>query len=112
MGFFKRLLSGGGSAPSTDDTGLHVYVKCKHCGAPVHVRINLQNELAADYGDTAAEGYQVVKEITDDRCFRRMRAELHFDARKRETSREIEGGEFISEEAYESLRAAQTGKPA
>jgi hypothetical protein len=104
MGWLKRLF-GGGDGEQSDDRGLHLYIKCNRCGSPVHVRIDMQNELAADYGDTAAEGYAVVKEITDDRCFRRMRAELHFDARRRETSRQIEGGTFISAEEYEALCA-------
>ncbi len=108
MGFIKRLFGGGDRTPA--DTGIHLYIKCQRCGAPVHVRIDPQNELAADYGDIGADGYQVVKEITDDRCFRRMRAELHFDARRREISRELEGGEFITGEEYEALRAERAAK--
>jgi hypothetical protein len=108
MGFIKRLFGRGEQAQT--DNGIHLYIKCKRCGSPVHVRIDPQNELAADYGDTAAEGYQAVKEITDDRCFRRMRAELHFDARRRETSREIEGGDFITMEEYDTLRAERAAK--
>ena len=106
MGFLKRLFGGGEQQPA--DRGIHLYIKCRRCSAPVHVRIDPNNELAADYGDDGAEGYLVVKEITDDRCFRRMRAELHFDSRRRETSRALDGGDFISAEEYEALRAART----
>lgn len=109
MGFLKKLFGGGAQTP--EDRGIHMYIKCQRCGAPVHVRIDPHNELAAEYGDSEAEGYQVVKEITDDRCFRRMRAELHFDARRRETSRELEGGDFITAEEYETLRAERQAKP-
>ena len=106
MGFIKRLFGGGDAQPA--DRGIHLYIKCQRCGTPVHVRIDPNNELAADYGDDGAEGYHVVKEITDDRCFRRMRAELSFDGRRRETARELEGGDFITAEEYEALRAART----
>jgi hypothetical protein len=102
MDFLKRLFGGGQPA---DDGALHLYVKCGRCGAPVHLRINPQNELAADYGDDGADGYILVKDVVDDRCFQRMRAELRFDGRRREISREIERGAFIDREEYESLLA-------
>jgi hypothetical protein len=39
-----------------------------------------------------------------------MRAELHFDSRRNEISREIEGGVFITEHEWEELQAKR--KPA
>jgi hypothetical protein len=99
MSFLKRLF--GGSDQPTDDGAIHLYVKCNNCGAPVHVRISPQNDLSGD----EEEGYFVSKEIMDDRCFRLMRAELHFDSRRRETSREIERGTFVTHDEYESLLA-------
>ncbi len=102
MNFLRRLFGSGRAA----DNALHLYIKCLRCGAPVHVRVNLQNDLMADYGDDSAEGYRLVKEVMDDRCFRIMRAELEFDANRNERSRHIEGGEFISQEEYQALRAA------
>jgi len=107
MGFLKRLF--GGSERSEDDQALHLYIKCARCGTPVHVRINLKNDLLADYdGDNG--GYILAKEVMDDRCFRIMRAELHFDARRNETSRHIEGGAFITPEEFAALQA-ERGKP-
>ncbi len=106
MGFLRRLFGGGGSRQG--DEALHLYVKCNRCGAPVHVRVNLFNDLAADYGDTDAEGYVLSKEVMDDRCFRLMRVEIQFDTRRRETSREIEGGTFISEEEWNELAKSRT----
>lgn len=105
MGFFKRLFGGGGEQ-TAQDKALHLYIKCQRCGAPVHVRVNLERDLAADYGDTAAEGYEYNKEVMDDRCFRLMRAHLQFDSRRKELSRQIEGGTFISQEEYEALQPA------
>jgi hypothetical protein len=105
MAFLKRLFGGG--QQSQDSNILHLHVKCGRCGTPVHVRINLSNDLIADYGDTAAEGYELHKDVMDDRCFRLMRAHLTFDSRRRETSRAVEGGEFISAEDYEALTAAR-----
>jgi hypothetical protein len=107
MSFLRRLFGGGNQ--SSDDRALHLYIKCQRCGSPVHVRVDLHNDLSAEYGDDAAEGYQLNKEVMDDRCFRLMHAELQFDAQRREVSRAIEGGSFISAEEYETLRAARTG---
>jgi hypothetical protein len=106
MSFLRRLFGGGQAA----DTALHLYVKCLRCGTPVHVRVSPQNDLMAEYGDNEAEGYRLVKEIMDDRCFRIMRAELEFDAQRKEISRQIEGGQFISQEEYEALRAASASR--
>ncbi len=103
MGFLRRLFGGGAQAPEKDV--LHLYIKCNRCGSPVHVRIDLRNDLAADYGDNEAEGYTLYKEVMDDRCFRLMQAELQFDVRRNEISRQIEGGTFITEAEWEELRA-------
>jgi hypothetical protein len=71
--------------------------------------VDLRNDLAADYGDTAAEAYTLVKEVMDDRCFRLMRAEVLFDAKRRETSRQVEGGTFVTETEWEAQRSGATG---
>lgn len=105
MGFLKRLFGGG--QPS-GDKALHLYIKCGRCGTPVHVRVDLALDLTADYGDTRAEGYQLNKEVMDDRCFRLMHVTLDFDASRTELGRTIEGGTFISPEEYETLRATSS----
>lgn len=107
MGFLRRLF-GGGRQPAADNYGYHLYIRCNRCSSIVHVRIDLRNDLAADYGDTAAEGYLLVKEVMDDRCFRLMRAELTFDAKRRETKREVEGGTFVTEVEWDAQRAGTT----
>ena len=106
MSFLRRLF--GGSEQPADDHALHLYVRCNRCRAAVHVRIDLRNDLAADYGDTEAEGYTLYKEVMDDRCFRLMRAELQFDAHRNEMSRQIEGGTFITEAEWQALRKPVT----
>jgi hypothetical protein len=103
MSLLKRLFGGGGTQ-TADDRVLHLYIKCGRCGTPVHVRVDLANDLAADYGDTDTEGYRLNKDVMDDRCFRLMRAELIFDARRNELSRTLEGGQFIAQEEYERLK--------
>lgn len=99
MNIIRRLF---GSTPQADDHALHLYVRCGKCGSPLHVRIDMRNDLAVEYGDNDQPGgYHLVKEMMDSRCFRLMRAKLTFDARKHELSRTIEGGTFISAEEYD-----------
>jgi len=103
MNILRRLFGGG--EPSSDGA-IHLYVRCNHCGAPVHVRADPRNDLVTEYGDDDdAAGYRLFKEIMDSRCFRLMRAEIAYDRNRRELSRQIEGGTFISKEEYDQLMA-------
>lgn len=90
MGWLDRL-----RMPARE-SALWLYVRCGRCGTKVRVRISLANDLSlADEG-----GYLLRKEIVDDRCHQLMLAELHFDEARRVVSRELSGGEFISEEEW------------
>lgn len=107
MDFLRRLLGG----QPRGDGAIHLYVRCERCGAPVHVRVDPRNDLSIEYGDgEAPAGYRLVKEIMDSRCFRLMRAEIDYDAAKREVSRRIEGGAFIGQDEYERLVAQGAAK--
>ena len=103
MGFLRRLFGGNQAEPG--DKGLYLYVKCNRCGSGVRVRIDINNDLSENDGETGEEGYTLVKEVMDDRCFRMMRAELEFDNRRNETSRKVEGGTFITQVEWEELEA-------
>lgn len=106
MDFLRRVF-GSAPASSSEDTAIHLYVRCNKCNSPVHVRIDPRNDLIADYGDDDnATGYTLHKEIMDSRCFRIMRAEIAYDRGRRETNRTLEGGTFITKEAYDQLASA------
>jgi hypothetical protein len=94
MGILNRLLG-----RPEEDGALWLYVRCSHCGATVRVRINLFNDLSL----TEDGGYILRKDILDDKCFQLMRAELRFDSKRRVISRDIEGGEFITQDEYETM---------
>ena len=91
MGFLGKLLG-----KPIEDSALWLYVRCNQCGAKARVRISLANDLSLDDDGN----YILRKEIMDNRCFQLMHAELHFDGRRRVVSRELTGGEFISEEEW------------
>jgi hypothetical protein len=104
MNWLRRLF-GGADDPS--DQAIHLYVRCGHCGAPLHVRAHRFNDLAIEYDDgEGVAGYRLRKEMMDGRCFRLMYADLAFDRNRHELSRTIEGGEFISADEYQRLAAS------
>ncbi len=101
-----RRLFGNASNRLASDNAIHLYVRCDRCQALVHVRVNPLHDLVIEYGDDEdAAGYRLIKEIMDSRCFRLMRAEIEYDRGRREVSRQIEGGAFISKEEYDQLMA-------
>ena len=97
MGFLDRLFG-----RSAERDVLWLYVRCNQCGAKVRVRVNTYNDLSL----VAEGGYILRKEIMDSQCCRLMHAELLFDSRRRVTSRDISGGEFITKEAFEATEEA------
>lgn len=106
MGLFDRLKRAFGGAGGVQDKGIYFYVRCGRCGDPVRVRINPDAELRQDFaaGGDATDGYSVRKMVVDQRCFRPIEVRMRFDAGRREQSREIEGGEFITREEFVAHR--------
>lgn len=104
--WLRRLLRGSNTA---DNRILHLYVECNHCHTPVHVRVDVYNDLALEYDNHEhAVGYVLRKEIMDARCFRLMHAEILFDTERRETRRMVEGGVFVDESVYNQHIATTT----
>ncbi len=100
MGFLDQLKSLFNPQAAGDPNALWLYVKCSRCGTPLAVRVDLRNELSADY---ASGGYVLHKEMMDSKCFTLMHAEIRFDAQHKITEQKIEKGEFITREEYEAM---------
>ena len=98
----KRALGGGASAGRDD--GIYLYVRCDRCGDRVRVRLNPTSELQQEFSESgdAVRGYFVRKMVVDQRCFRPIEVRLQFDAGRRERSREIDGGTFLTREEFEA----------
>ena len=93
MKFLQRLFGG---KPAPQDNGIYFYARCNHCGRVLHTRLNPANDLSlSDEG-----GYHVRKEMVDDRCFRRIVLNAHFDDKRHLVSSEVEGGTLIDREAW------------
>lgn len=100
MGFLDNLKSLF-TPPAALNT-LWLYVQCKRCGTPLAVRVDLRNELSADY---ESGGYVLRKEMMDAQCFTLMRAEIHFDAKRNILEQKLEQGEFITKELYDTIQS-------
>jgi hypothetical protein len=109
MGFLQKLskmLAGGPTG--TDAYAMYYYVRCKRCGEVIRARVNLANDLSADYGEgDATTGYVFRKALVGDgknRCFQQMEVEMRFDGQRRLASRETKGGEFVTEKEFEAQK--------
>jgi hypothetical protein len=109
MGFLDTLKSifGGVSSGSGDRDGnaLFLYIRCDRCGDVVRVRVNMANELQQEFAESdGVAGYALRKGVVDSKCFRPIEVTMQFDGRRRERSREITGGQFVTREEYEAAR--------
>jgi hypothetical protein len=85
------------------DEGIYFYVRCDRCGDRVRVRLNPMADLQQEFGDSGNQsGYSVRKMVVDQRCFRPIEVRMRFDDQRRERSREIQGGEFLTQEEYDA----------
>ena len=115
FGKLARALFGGGGAGRSGDgsrgdggNAFWLYVRCRRCGEAIRARVDRNQDLAPDLesGDPP-DSYLAHKEIMgrNPTCFQRIGVDLTFDASKRESGREIRGGEFITREDYEAASA-------
>jgi hypothetical protein len=103
-----RVLGGlfgkGGGEPR--DNAFYYYVRCGKCGEAIRVRVDRANDLAQDFdgaGDNPT-GYSVTKGVVGKKCFRTISVTIKFDGARREASRSVDGGEFITAEEYQAAQ--------
>jgi hypothetical protein len=107
MNLLEKMKTFFAANTGTDSMVLYLYVKCKRCGTPVAVRVDLRNDPSLDDEGT---GYILRKEIMDNKCFALIHAELQMDARRNIVTKTIDLGEFITREQYEAMTSEQTSK--
>ena len=80
-----------------------VRVRSRRCGEILETRIDLHNDLAAQYDERGqVSGYYVRKILQGsgkERCFDSVEVELFFEARRQLVDRKAHGGEFVDETA-------------
>jgi hypothetical protein len=104
MNFLKKLFAGGGG--SSGGNFFTVYVRPKRCDEIVIVRIHLYNELS----QTDSGGYFTRKLARGSRCPFAAELSLHFDGKRRLVESQVENGELVSAEDYETWLAEKTAQ--
>lgn len=102
MNFLKNLFGLGGTSR---DGGYYVYVKPKMCQEIIKIRINMNADLSPtdDY-----EGYWIRKVASATRCPFQAELTLYFDKSRNLKDRQIENGEYVTEEDYLAYTESQT----
>jgi len=102
MKWMERLRQAFGGGSRGED-GIIFYVRCERCGEKLKIRVSRRFEVTRDHDEG---GYVLRKEMMDGRCFSLMYATIRFDEKYRPVSKEIEGGEFITEEEFLAQQGA------
>ena len=103
MGIFRKLGNILFRPPSKADRAIYLYVQCDRCGEKLRARVDTWNELTPEYGvknDEPTTYYCRKVLIGEKLCYQPIELQLSFDKNHKLVSQEIQGGKFISQEAY------------
>jgi hypothetical protein len=99
MGFFKNLSKMFSPPDRGDQYTLWISVRCQRCQEIVKARINLSNDLSAEYdGDQTTYVCRKLL-VGEKRCFQQIEVVLKFDKNRKLVDKVVSGGEFVSEDA-------------
>jgi hypothetical protein len=98
MSIFKRISDLFSPSSGIDKNAYWVTVRCKRCGETIRARINLANDLSAEYdGENTTFVCRKIL-MGENRCFQQIEIVLRFDKNRRVIARAINGGEFVDAE--------------
>lgn len=97
MDFFKRLFASlSAPAGGADARYRPLAARCARCGEVIHGRVDLANDLSAEYDDAGRTTYVCRKVLLGQaRCFQTVEIRLTFDANYTLLDRAITGGAFV-----------------
>lgn len=96
MGFLKNLFSNN---PAESQKRYYTFqVKCNRCGEIIEGRVDLDNDLSAEFESDTSTTYIVRKGLMgsgDNRCFQQIEVTLKFSSTREILEQEIHGGVFV-----------------
>ena len=96
MGFLKKLFS---STPAKPEKHYYTFkVKCNRCGEIIEGRVDLDNDLSAEFESDTRTIYIVRKGLIgsgDKHCFQQIEVTLKFTSTRELIEQEIHGGTFV-----------------
>lgn len=100
MSFLKKLTNVFGSPGGGDNRSYWIYARCNRCGEKIRTRVDLSNDLSLNYEGEHTTYFARKVLIGEQRCFERIEVLLTFDDNRKLINKEINGGQFISEEQF------------
>ncbi|HKZ69234.1 MAG TPA: hypothetical protein VJ020_04090 [Anaerolineales bacterium] len=70
-------------------------VQCQRCGEIIHGRVDMFNELSIEYTGDANTFHCRKVLMGPGRCFQQIEVTLIFNANRKLTDKQIEGGKFV-----------------
>ena len=98
MKLIKRLVNlFAGSSPNS---AYWITVQCGRCGEVIQTRIDLNNDLSAEYGEDQRETTYYCRKVLIGKkgCYLPVEIELRFDAGRKLIDKQVKGGKFVDGE--------------
>jgi len=82
---------------SPKDSSFLISVQCGRCGEVIQTRIELNNDLSAEYGEHEKETTYYCRKVLIGKksCYLPIEMELRFDAGRNLIDKQIKGGKFV-----------------
>lgn len=89
--------------PSGNDRNYWFYVQCDHCKEVLRGRVDMHNHLSIKYGEGKNRDTYYCRKVLigSNRCYRQIEVEFTFDSNRRFVDRQIKGGVFVDESAFQ-----------
>jgi len=101
MGFLEKITALFAPSAKTDRWAYTFAVRCLRCGESIPGRVDLRNELSAEYDEDKGVTKYVCRKVLigsgASHCFQAIEVRLTFDADYKLTDRQITGGKFLDE---------------
>jgi hypothetical protein len=98
MKFIKKVSSFfTGSGERNRDRSLSISVRCDRCGEVIETRVDLSNDLTAEFGEGEREAAYFCRKVLIGKqgCYVPVEVLLKFDARRMLMEKQISGGKFL-----------------
>lgn len=79
------------------DTSFHYFtVRCLRCGELIEAKINVYNDVSAEFGPDGKATYHCRKVLIGaGRCYQQIEVTFELDERRRVLEQSVSGGEFV-----------------
>jgi hypothetical protein len=97
MSFLKKITQLFSFPSSSGVNTLMVHVRCGKCGEIIQSRINLNNDLSIEYGETEKDTRYFCRKVLigEGRCYQPIEVSLTFDQNRSIIDRKIKGGAYV-----------------